>query len=219
MGTITMSAAEVGGYIRLLCFQWQNGPIPDDPVLLQRLTGCDGNAVASIRHKFGVKDGMLSNARLESVRTVQAEYRERQRENAQKRWVGIAKPHAVALPVDMPEACSPSSSSSSNSVSNSNLQKDTEGAKAPGRFSVPLPHEVSAYSLAIGYPLDGEAWCDTYAAKGWKVGKNGMKDWKAAVRNWKRHEWTPGSKAESVKADSRAKYLAESKAQGFDNPI
>lgn len=53
----------------------------------------------------------------------------------------------------------------------------------------PLPSEVTAYFFEIGYPLDGEAWCDTYAQKGWLVGRTPMKDWRAACRNWKRHGW------------------------------
>ena len=31
-----------------------------------------------------------------------------------------------------------------------------------------------------------------YESKGWKVGKNPMKDWKAAVRNWERNEYGNG---------------------------
>lgn len=53
----------------------------------------------------------------------------------------------------------------------------------------PTPEQVTAYSASIGYPLDGQAWCDSYAAKGWLVGKAKMKDWQAAVRNWKRNGW------------------------------
>ena len=52
-------------------------------------------------------------------------------------------------------------------------------------FIPPSPEEVEAYSQEIGYPLNGEAWCNSYAQKGWMVGKSKMKDWKAAVRNWK----------------------------------
>jgi len=69
------------------------------------------------------------------------------------------------------------------------------GASAPARrvFSPPSPEEVTAYAAEIGYPLDGQAWCDSYAQKGWLVGKAKMKDWRAAVRNWKRNGWRPGA--------------------------
>jgi hypothetical protein len=32
---------------------------------------------------------------------------------------------------------------------------------------------------------------DFYASKGWKVGNQPMKDWKAAVRTWEQREDTP----------------------------
>lgn len=56
----------------------------------------------------------------------------------------------------------------------------------------PSPEQVTAYSKAIGYPLDGEGWCDSYNQKGWMVGKTRMKDWQSAVRNWKRSGYTIG---------------------------
>ena len=36
--------------------------------------------------------------------------------------------------------------------------------------------------------MDAERFVDYYTANGWKVGKNPMKDWKAAVRNWERKD-------------------------------
>jgi hypothetical protein len=53
----------------------------------------------------------------------------------------------------------------------------------------PTPDQVTAYSAAIGYPLNGQAWCDSYQTKGWMVGRTRMKDWQSAVRNWKTNGW------------------------------
>ena len=36
--------------------------------------------------------------------------------------------------------------------------------------------------------VDPEKFVDFYAAKGWMIGKNKMKDWKAAVRTWEKCE-------------------------------
>jgi hypothetical protein len=38
--------------------------------------------------------------------------------------------------------------------------------------------------------VDPEEFVDFYTSKGWKVGKNPMKDWKAAVRTWARRDKT-----------------------------
>lgn len=60
-------------------------------------------------------------------------------------------------------------------------------------FTIPTPEEVWAYSASIGYPLDGQEWCDFYARKGWKVGSTMMRDFKAAVRVWKAKGYRTGS--------------------------
>ena len=36
--------------------------------------------------------------------------------------------------------------------------------------------------------MDAVRFVDYYTANGWKVGKNPMKDWRAAVRTWERDE-------------------------------
>ena len=50
-------------------------------------------------------------------------------------------------------------------------------------FKPPSVEEVKDYSSTI----DAERFVDFYACKGWMVGKNRMKDWKAAARNWERN--------------------------------
>ena len=75
-------------------------------------------------------------------------------------------------------------------TSNSGKRKKGNADKrAP--FKPPAPADVEAYSKEIGWPMDGHAWCDSYAQKGWMVGKHKMKDWRSAVRNWKSNKWTP----------------------------
>lgn len=61
------------------------------------------------------------------------------------------------------------------------------GTKAK-RFIPPTVDEVAAYCQERGNGLDPEAFVDFYASKGWMVGKNPMKDWKAAVRTWERSD-------------------------------
>ena len=52
----------------------------------------------------------------------------------------------------------------------------------------PTLEEVKAYCSERGNKVDPERWFDYYTSNGWKVGKNPMKDWKAAVRTWERGE-------------------------------
>jgi hypothetical protein len=55
------------------------------------------------------------------------------------------------------------------------------------RFVKPKPEQVKEYGLSIGFPIDGEEFCDFYEAKGWKIGNSPMKNWEACVRTWKRN--------------------------------
>ena len=65
------------------------------------------------------------------------------------------------------------------------LQGD-EGVSVSKRFVPPTPEEVNAYCRERNNGIDGSEFCDFYTSKGWKVGKNPMKDWEAAVRTWER---------------------------------
>lgn len=68
------------------------------------------------------------------------------------------------------------------------IDKDKDIKKRTSRFSPPTPSDVSDYCREKGYSVDAERFCDFYASKGWKVGSQPMKDWKACVRTWERRE-------------------------------
>ena len=56
------------------------------------------------------------------------------------------------------------------------------------RFSPPSVQDVEGYCQKQGYSVDAARFVDFYTSKGWMVGKNPMKDWKAAVRTWSRKD-------------------------------
>ena len=58
------------------------------------------------------------------------------------------------------------------------------GAETQKRFVKPTLEELKTYFAEKGYVDDSERFYDFYSSKGWMVGKNPMKDWRAAVRNW-----------------------------------
>ena len=62
-----------------------------------------------------------------------------------------------------------------------------EGEKRK-RFIPPTTEEVSEYCKKMGYTIDTQRFVDFYESKGWMVGKNKMKDWKAAVRSWQQRD-------------------------------
>jgi hypothetical protein len=52
-------------------------------------------------------------------------------------------------------------------------------------FIKPTLEQVKAYAYAIGANINPQQFVDHYESNGWKVGKNPMKSWQAAVRTWK----------------------------------
>lgn len=67
-----------------------------------------------------------------------------------------------------------------------NSKKERKEIKNTVRFNPPDVEEVRLYCQQRGNNVDSQAFVDFYAAKGWMLGKNKMKDWKAAVRTWER---------------------------------
>ena len=78
-------------------------------------------------------------------------------------------------------------------------EKDIE-SKAQLRFSPPTVDMVSEYCRERGNRVDAQRFVDFYAAKGWKIGQNAMKDWKAAVRTWEQRDGVPAAPAKTVSA-------------------
>ena len=56
------------------------------------------------------------------------------------------------------------------------------------RFTPPTLQEVTDYCQERGNSVNPERFIDFYASKGWKVGNQPMKDWKACVRTWEQRE-------------------------------
>lgn len=61
-------------------------------------------------------------------------------------------------------------------------------------FKPPAIDEVREYCKERDNNVDAEAFVDFYTSKGWMVGKNPMKDWKAAVRSWEQRDKRPAKK-------------------------
>jgi hypothetical protein len=58
-------------------------------------------------------------------------------------------------------------------------------------FKKPTLDDVKSYCIERDNNIEAEAFLDFYESKDWKIGKNKMKDWKAAVRTWERREVKP----------------------------
>lgn len=73
-------------------------------------------------------------------------------------------------------------------IKNVNIEdkSSNNGADKSTRFVPPTLTEVQDYIQKNSYSVDASTFIDFYTSKGWMVGSNKMKDWKAAVRTWQR---------------------------------
>lgn len=80
-------------------------------------------------------------------------------------------------------------------------EKENIGGKSP----IPPPiDDVILYCKQRKNNIDAHQWFDHYEARGWMIGKNRMKDWRAAVRTWERNEFGNNGAAHNPRTDADA---------------
>lgn len=65
-----------------------------------------------------------------------------------------------------------------------NVKNEKNEKNEKNVFRKPSLEEVKAYIEEKGYSIDAERFINYYESNGWMVGRNKMKNWKAAVSNW-----------------------------------
>lgn len=73
-------------------------------------------------------------------------------------------------------------------------------------FKKPTLEEVKAYCIERKNNVNPERWFDFYSSKDWMIGKNKMKDWKAAVRTW---EQESSNRSKSSKPDVHVDWMKD----------
>ncbi len=77
------------------------------------------------------------------------------------------------------------------------------------RFKKPTVEEIAAYCAERKNNVDPQAFFDFYESKGWRVGNQPMKDWKACIRTWERREQASGSGKPTAGKANGDKYKRE----------
>lgn len=83
------------------------------------------------------------------------------------------------------------SDSVSDSVNDNDLK---DRGKTGKRFTPPSLKDISDFISENNYCVDAETFQNFYQAKGWMVGKNKMKDWRASIRTWNQKEKSSAKK-------------------------
>ena len=190
--TSHLSLKEEGIYLRLINYYYDTEkPIPvKTHLVLRKLRVADeSEAVELILEEFftKTKDGWIHNHCDKLIGEYQ-KMAERNKKNA--KLGGRPKNKYLAKPTGIPDANQDETKSNPTGIPNqelltNNQEPVTKEIRAK-RFTPPTHIEAFDYFKERGLESKHEAqrFIDFYEMKGWMVGKNKMKDWKAAIRNW-----------------------------------
>ena len=71
---------------------------------------------------------------------------------------------------------------------NQNKNVNVNGKAGQTHFTPPTLTQILDYLVEKELTIDAERFIDYYTSNGWMIGKNQMRDWKAAVRSWARQD-------------------------------
>lgn len=91
-----------------------------------------------------------------------------------------------------------------NNINNINNKKS-------GAFSPPSLQEVKDYCTERNNKVNPDQFVNFYESKGWFVGKNKMKDWRAAVRTWEKRDSNNSGEVELKVPEYAKKFITNKK--------
>jgi len=168
-GTLLMSMEQKGKFITLLCIQHQKGHMSERDML--QICGIYDEDIFDKFQKDS--DGKFFNERLKEEIDKRKSYSESRRNNRKK------KDDVIII-----------SESYVQHMENENEIENIIENKKVARFQKPTLFELKTYMTEIGMADVSDKWFDYYESNGWLVGKNKMKNWRAAVRTWKNNNLT-----------------------------
>lgn len=138
-----------------------------------------------------------------------------QAKNEKGQWAGYIydiyeTPQSVNPITKQPSAENPSTENKTQYITNKNKVKNNQKINKSNKneyennkesFIPPTIEEVAAYCQENDINVSPQRFVDYYTANGWKVGRNPMKDWKAAVRTWRANTWETKEKTSKPKID------------------
>lgn len=210
-GTGLLSDEQVGKYIRLLCYQHQKGILTERDMMNICKTYDE-----DIWSKFVKTDEGYYNQRMKEEADKRRNYSESRRQNKLK----------SKKSEDMLNICSSYEQhmENENENINDNIISNNIINNKPKKFIKPELFEVQNYFEELSNLQEAEGFYNYYESNGWKVGRNPMKDWKAASRNWiknaknyKKHDTTKSNFDKYVERRNEViDYVAElDRVRGF----
>jgi uncharacterized protein YdaU (DUF1376 family) len=174
-GTMGMTFEEKGAYVELLMMQFNRGHMSE-----HMIGQTVGQLWENLKDKFCQDEkGLWYNVRLDEEKLKRQSYTESRKKNIQ----GINQ-YTKNKQKEEGHVSGHMTPHMENENVNENIN-DNKVVRAK-KFIVPKIDEIRDYCNERGNYVDAGKFYDFYESKGWMIGKNKMKDWKAAVRNWER---------------------------------
>ena len=174
-----LTLEEEGAYIRLLCYCWKNGELPNDMKQLAQLIGKGGSVLLAtkVATMFQADGCRLLHDRLDELRSEREQWVEKSRKG------GIA---SAAKRAKQKETGETDSKGGCNLVDDclqpkSNTSSSSSSIVTHSR-EIPSKSEVIAYGEIIGLaPWKAEDWWLDMEAKGWHMGTTEVRNWQAGL--------------------------------------
>ena len=93
-----------------------------------------------------------------------------------------------------------------NKIKSNVIKINKNNDSSSRRFTPPTLEEVQAYCKERKNNVDAEKFIDFYASKGWMVGSNKMKDWKACVRTWEKRDNDHKQQEQNVSEEQQKRF-------------
>lgn len=144
----------------------------------------------------------VNNKKWEEIREARSEAGKKSAE-ARKRKTNPTSVDFVQTSINKDEQAGTNPTVYVNVNENVKVNENVNEKEKRTRFTPPAVEEVREYCEERNNGIDPEAFVDFYSSKGWKVGNQTMKDWKACVRTWeRRHDNKASPKIEKFDMDA-----------------
>lgn len=202
-------------YRELLDAQWDMGELPIGQDELRALAGATESewAIAwpKIESKFPLNCSGRKNLKLERVRADAEAYATRKSDagrrgglaSASKRSTVVQRPLNDGSSNRQPKPAQATVKHPSPSPSESLSESKTLGSKRTN-FVAPSLDQVQAFMIEKGKPAEAMRFFSYYESNGWRVGRNPMKNWKAAVSQWLTRDFGEVGRAQPLSKFERA---------------
>lgn len=200
--TSHMSNHDFGAYWKMLCWYYKNGPLPNDDDSLRRIGTVERQdwmrTKGIVMAKFVLNgDGKFHQGRADEIIAERNEINRKVAEKSRKgvearRALGQLPPEPQVEPMVEPQV-EPKENQGFNlgrtqpqPQPQPHVQPQPQPKRESVRFAPPTLEEVRLHGSKIGLPeVECQKFLAYYESNGWKVGRNPMKSWPAAMIHWR----------------------------------